>query len=139
MIESPLLTKTLFTVGTIPITGADPRPIEHDLRIRERSRKARDVAKLRVKHQGIEREAETAKDRKTLPECPIAEQAGRRRIVRIEERSIGVPGRAIANAAESVAAGARERGKHRLDAAAKPQIGRSLSEIRLCIFSTTGQ
>ena len=43
--------------------------------------------------------------------------------VRIEDRLIGVPGRAIAQAAEAFAAGARKRIKHRFDAAAQPQIG----------------
>src|SRR5258708_13000454 len=36
---------------------------------------------------------------------------------------MGVPSRAIATAAESGAAGTHKRGKHRLDAAAQPEIG----------------
>jgi hypothetical protein len=78
---------------------------------------------LRVKDQSIERESETAEDRKSLPKRLVAEQPGRYPIVRIEERSIDVPSRAIANSAESVAPGTQKRDKHRLDATAQPQIG----------------
>ena len=76
-----------------------------------------------MKDQSIERESETAEDRKSFPKRLVAEQPGRYPIVRIEERSIGIPSRAIANSAESVAAGTQKRGKHRLDATAQPQIG----------------
>jgi hypothetical protein len=59
--------------------------VEHDLRVRECTCKVRDVVKLRVKDQGIERKSETAEDRESLPKRLVAEQPGRCRIVRIEE------------------------------------------------------
>jgi hypothetical protein len=37
--------------------------IEHDFRVRECTGKVRDIVKLRVKNQSIERESETAEDR----------------------------------------------------------------------------
>src|SRR5438477_12199058 len=97
--------------------------IEHDFRTRECPCKVRDVVQLRVKDQGIERKPETAEDRESFPKRLVAEQPGRYPIVRIEERSIGIPSRAVANSAESVAAGTRKRGKHRLDAITQPQTG----------------
>jgi hypothetical protein len=58
--------------------------VEHDHRFRERTRKVRDVVKLRVKDQGIEREAETAEDRESFPKRLVAEQPRRYRIARID-------------------------------------------------------
>src|SRR5262249_15389847 len=79
--------------------------------------KVRDIVKLRVKNQSIERESQTAEDRESFAKRLIAEQPGRCRIGRIEEWSIGIPRRGIANAAESIAGGTHKRGQPRLGAA----------------------
>ena len=59
--------------------------VEHDFLVRECTGNARDVAKLRMKDYGIERESETAKDRESLSKRLVAEQPLRHWIGRIDE------------------------------------------------------
>src|SRR5262249_27920728 len=59
--------------------------VEHDFRIRACTSKVRDIVKVWVKNQSIERESEMAQHRESLTKRLVAEQAGRCRIGRIEE------------------------------------------------------
>ena len=52
-----------------------------------------------------------------------AEQAGRRVIGRVAHLRVRIPGAAVADAAEAIAASAQMRFEHRLDPAAEAQVG----------------
>ena len=97
--------------------------IEHDLRVGNRVRERDQLVELRMIHPRIERVAEPCERLHALAEFRVRHHARHRRIAGIAHTRIGVPRRDVADAAEAPAAGAIERGEHRLDAAAEHHVG----------------
>ena len=107
--------------------GADAeRPadmVQADARVGKRLRQRGQLVDLRMVQPRVEREVQRRQAGKALAERRVGHQSGRRRIGRVHQRRIGVPGGDVADAAEASAAGADMRLQHRLHARAQPQIG----------------
>ena len=97
-----------------PGVRADPqRPadvVQHDRRLGEGARQRGQLGDLRVVQPGVEGEAERRQLREARAEGGVGEQPGSRRVGRARHR--GVPGVAVADAAEAIATGAEMRLQH---------------------------
>src|SRR6202000_3207149 len=110
----PGLEDLLAPVGVAADADDATAMIEADARFRKGARKVDEFVELGEEQPGIEAQAERRKLRKALAERRIEQEALRPRRIDAADAFVGIPGRGMADAAETAVAGGDLRFQHRL-------------------------
>jgi hypothetical protein len=97
--------------------------VQHDLRVGESLGQVDDVHELGLQQPGIERQAEWGELSETHAEGLVIQQPGWRQRQPAQDRSVGVPGCHVPDAAEPAVARGELRLKHVADSASEAQLG----------------